>query len=156
MWSGGRVHDNDANRSLEFATLLPLLDVPDTGFVSLQHDVRERDVTLLNAQTGVFQFDKKFGDFADTAAAIASLDAVIAADTAVAHLAGAMGKPLFLLLPFAADFRWLRERQRYAVVSDSAALPSAGVWRLAKRHRCLAAGSDPRRFFFGAANKLSA
>jgi tetratricopeptide (TPR) repeat protein len=123
VWSGGRVHDNDANRSLEFATLLPLLDVPDTGFVSLQHDVRERDVTLLNAQTGVFQFDKKFGDFADTAAAIASLDAVVAADTAVAHLAGAMGKPLFLLLPFAADFRWLRERR------DTPWYPTARLYR---------------------------
>ncbi len=122
-WSGGRVHDNDANRSLRFEALLPLLDVPDVSFVSLQHDVRERDVALLNAHPGVFQFDQKFRDFTDTAAAIAPLDAVIAVDTAVAHLAGAMGKPLFLLLPFAADFRWLRERQ------DTPWYPTAQLYR---------------------------
>ena len=71
----------------------------------------------------MFQFRQKFRDFADTAGAIASLDAVIAVDTAVAHLAGAMGKPLFLLLPFAADFRWLRERQ------DSPWYPTARLFR---------------------------
>jgi tetratricopeptide (TPR) repeat protein len=122
-WSGGRVHDNDANRSLRFETLLPLLNVPDISFVSLQHDVREYDVALLNARPEVFQFGQKFRDFADTAAAIAPLEAVIAVDTAVAHLAGAMGKPLFLLLPFAADFRWLRERQ------DTRWYPTARLYR---------------------------
>ena len=71
----------------------------------------------------MLQFEQKFRDFADTAGAIASLDAVIAVDTAVAHLAGAMGKPLFLLLPFAADFRWLRERQ------DSPWYPTARLYR---------------------------
>ena len=65
----------------------------------------------------------QFKDFVDTAAAVAQLDAVIAVDTAVAHLAGAMGKPLFLLLPFAADFRWLRER------ADSPWYPSARLFR---------------------------
>jgi tetratricopeptide (TPR) repeat protein len=111
VWSGGRVHDNDANRSIRLSAFAPLLDLPDISFVSLQHDVREEDVSFLNTQPARFRFEKKFRDFADTAAVIASLDAVIAVDTAVAHLAGAMGKPLFLLLPFAADFRWLRERQ---------------------------------------------
>ena len=62
-------------------------------------------------------------DFADTAAAIALLDAVISVDTAVAHLAGAMGKPLLLLLPFGADFRWLRERD------DSPWYPTARLFR---------------------------
>ena len=69
------------------------------------------------------QIGQEFSDFADTAAAVAQLDAVIAVDTAVAHLAGAMGKPLFLLLPFAADFRWLRER------SDSPWYPTARLFR---------------------------
>jgi ADP-heptose:LPS heptosyltransferase len=71
----------------------------------------------------VLQIRPKFRDFADTAGALASLDAVISVDTAVAHLAGAMGKPLFLLLPFAADFRWLRERY------DSPWYPSARLCR---------------------------
>jgi tetratricopeptide (TPR) repeat protein len=123
VWSGGRVHDNDANRSIRLSAFAPLLELPDISFVSLQHDVREEDVPFLTAQNGVFQFEQKFRDFADTAAVIASLDAVIAVDTAVAHLAGAMGKPVFLLLPFAADFRWLRERQ------DTPWYPTARLYR---------------------------
>ncbi|HUD87327.1 MAG TPA: tetratricopeptide repeat protein [Xanthobacteraceae bacterium] len=122
-WSGARVHDNDLNRSLGFGTLTPLLDLPGLSFVSLQHDVREDDAPLLQARPDVLALGAAFGDFADTAAAIASLDAVVAVDTAVAHLAGAMGKPLFLLLPFAADFRWLRERQ------DSPWYPTARLYR---------------------------
>jgi tetratricopeptide (TPR) repeat protein len=123
VWTGGRVHDNDHNRSMRLAKLLPLLDMPDVTFVSLQHDVREEDAPLLNAHKNVLQLKQKFRDFADTAGAIASLDAIIAVDTAVAHLAGAMAKPLFLLLPFAADFRWLRERQ------DSPWYPTARLYR---------------------------
>jgi hypothetical protein len=123
VWSGGRVHDNDVNRSMRLAAFASLLDLPDASFVSLQHDVREEDVSFLSAQSGLFILERKFRDFADTAAVIASLDAVIAVDTAVAHLAGAMGKPLFLLLPFAADFRWLRERQ------DTPWYPTARLYR---------------------------
>jgi tetratricopeptide (TPR) repeat protein len=123
VWSGERSHDNDLNRSLPFATLLPLLDVPGVTFVSLQHEVREEDAALLKSCAGVARIGPQFTDFADTAATIASLDAVIAVDTAVAHLAGAMGKPLLLLLPFAADFRWLRER------ADSPWYPSARLYR---------------------------
>jgi len=123
VWAGGRVHDNDHNRSMRPERLLPLLDRTEAAFVSLQHDVRDEDAPLLNAHRNVFQFKQKFRDFADTAAAVASLDAVVAVDTAVAHLAGAMGKPLFLLLPFAADFRWMRERQ------DSPWYPTARLYR---------------------------
>ena len=123
VWSGERSHDNDLNRSLAFEELLPLLDVPEVTFVSLQHEVRDADAALLRRHPSVVHIGETFGDFADTAAAIAPLDAVIAADTAVAHLAGAMGKPLMLLLPFGADFRWLRER------SDTPWYPSARLYR---------------------------
>jgi Tfp pilus assembly protein PilF len=122
-WSGERVHDNDLNRSMTLATLAPLLDLPDVQFVSLQRDVREADAPLLAQRTDVVSIGQQFADFADTAAAVAALDAVIAVDTAVAHLAGAMGRPLLLLLPFAADFRWLRER------SDSPWYPTARLFR---------------------------
>ncbi len=111
VWAGERAHDNDINRSMRLEALAPLLDLADVQFVSLQHDVRESDAPLLAQRTDVLSIGQQFTDFADTAAAIATLDLVIAVDTAVAHLAGAMGKPLFLLLPFAADFRWLRERR---------------------------------------------
>jgi hypothetical protein len=123
VWSGERSHDNDLNRSMRLATLKPLLEVPDIAFVSLQHEVREEDAALLQSRPDVWRIGAKFRDFADTAAAIALLDAVIAVDTAVAHLAGAMGKPLLLLLPFAADFRWMRER------TDSPWYPTARLFR---------------------------
>ena len=94
------------------------------AFVSLQHEVRDEDARrCCERRRDVAQIGQEFRDFADTAAAIAALDAVIAVDTAVAHLAGAMGKPLFLLLPFAADFRWLRGR------SDSPWYPTARLFR---------------------------
>jgi tetratricopeptide (TPR) repeat protein len=122
-WSGARAHDNDINRSLQLATLAPLFDLADIDFVSLQHEVRQEDAALLHSRSDIARVGQDFRDFADTAAALASLDAVIAVDTAVAHLAGAMGKPLYLLLPFAADFRWLRER------GDSPWYPSARLFR---------------------------
>ena len=124
VWSGERSHDNDLNRSIRLETLAPLLDLPGIAFVSLQHEVREEDAALLQGRSdALLPIGPKFKDFADTAAVIAALDAVIAVDTAVAHLAGAMGKPLFLLLPFAADFRWLRER------ADSPWYPTARLFR---------------------------
>ncbi len=123
VWSGERSHDNDSNRSLRLETLLPLLQMPDVTFVSLQHEVRDEDAGLLKEQSAIVHAGDRFRDFADTAAAISLLDAVIAADTAVAHLAGAMGKPLLLLLPFGADFRWLRERD------DSPWYPTARLLR---------------------------
>ncbi len=125
-WSGDRFHDNDLNRSVRLQTLLPLLDLPGVTFVSLQHVVREEDAPVLQSRPGVVAIGHEFHDFADTAAALAVLDAVISTDTAVAHLAGAMGKPLSLLLPFAADFRWLRERQ------DSPWYPTARLYRQPK------------------------
>jgi tetratricopeptide (TPR) repeat protein len=122
VWSGERSHDNDRNRSLPLETLLPLLKTQAT-FVSLQHEVRDEDAALLQQQSAIVHVGDRFSDFADTAAVISLLDAVISADTAVAHLAGAMGKPLLLLLPFGADFRWLRERD------DSPWYPTARLFR---------------------------
>ncbi len=123
VWSGERAHDNDLNRSLRLETLAPLFDLPGLKFVSLQHDVRAEDAVLLRSRPDVLPLGQQLCDFSDTAGAIASLDLIISADTAVAHLAGAMGKPLFLLLPFAADFRWLRQR------ADSPWYPTARLFR---------------------------
>jgi tetratricopeptide (TPR) repeat protein len=122
-WSGDRNHDNDLNRSISLETLAPLLDRVDVAFVSLQHDVREHDLAALQKLPNLQRFESRFCDFADTAAAISLVDAVISVDTAIAHAAGALGKPLLLLLPFAADFRWLRERQ------DSPWYPTARLYR---------------------------
>jgi tetratricopeptide (TPR) repeat protein len=123
VWSGDRSHDNDVNRSLRLVDLLPLLDQPGVAFVSLQRPVRDEDRPVLQSRPGVVHLGDHFGNFADTAAVISQLDAVISVDTAVAHLAGAMGKPFYLLLPYAADFRWLRER------GDSPWYPTARLYR---------------------------
>jgi tetratricopeptide (TPR) repeat protein len=121
-WAGDPSHKNDVNRSLRLATLRPLLELPHLQFVALQQDICTQDAEFLRSHPGL-QVGGRFRDFAQTAAAVAELDAVIAVDTAVAHLAGAMGKPLFLLLPYGADFRWLRER------ADSPWYPSARLFR---------------------------
>jgi len=121
-WAGDRLHKNDSNRSIPLAMLQPLLDLPHLQFVSLQQEIRAEDAQVLRGHPKL-QARGPFADFAATAAAVARLAAVIAVDTAVAHLAGALGKPLFLLLPFGADFRWLRER------SDSPWYPSARLFR---------------------------
>ena len=89
-----------------FATLL---SVPNLDFVSLQKDVDAAQAAILRDH-GVIQLGQEFDDFADTAAVIAMLDLVIAVDTSVAHLAGAMGKAVALLLPFSPDFRWMLDR----------------------------------------------
>ncbi len=122
-WAGRRTHHNDQNRSLPLARLAPLLQGPAARFVSLQRDLRPGDAECLRDCPGVLDLGGVPDDLADTAALIAQLDAVISVDSAVAHLAGALGKRLFLMLPFAADFRWLRRRE------DSPWYPTARLVR---------------------------
>jgi len=109
VWSGNPGHLNDRNRSTTLQTFAPLFDV-DATFVSLQKDPRPQDAALLRAQPGVVDLTAELKDFADTAALVACLDLVIAVDTSVAHLAAALGKPTWLLLPNMPDFRWLLGR----------------------------------------------
>jgi hypothetical protein len=123
VWAGRPAHHNDLNRSLPLASLAPLLRRDDIQFVSLQRDLRAGDAAILRDLPNVIDAGPHLHDFTETAALISRLDAVIAVDTAVAHLAGTLGKPLLLLLPYAADFRWLRGRD------DSAWYPSARLLR---------------------------
>ena len=104
-WSGNPSHLNDRNRSIAFAKLAPLLSIP-ARFVSIQRDVRGEDSAALAGESRVTNVGAELENFADTAAVIALCDLVISVDTAVAHLAGAMGRPLWMLLPFAPDWRW--------------------------------------------------
>jgi tetratricopeptide (TPR) repeat protein len=122
VWAGRPIHHNDVNRSIGLAPIAPLFDIPSLQFVSLQRDLGETDAALLN-ERGVLNLGAQLHDFADTAAVISLLDRVITVDTAVAHLAGALGKPVHILLPYAADFRWLRERE------DSPWYPTAKLLR---------------------------
>jgi Flp pilus assembly protein TadD len=108
-WAGNPRHVNDRRRSMNFAALEPLWALPDIAWASLQ--VGPRSADLATAPPGLIEdLSPALSDFAETAAAIQQLDAVITVDSAVCHLAGALGKPTHLLLPFAPDWRWLRKR----------------------------------------------
>jgi hypothetical protein len=111
-WQGNPRFENDRDRSLpSLASLAPLADIADISFVSLQKDSAEpaRDLSLGSA---ILDAAPQLHDFSDTAAAIANLDLIISVDSAVAHLAGALAKPIWLLLPrYRTDWRWLSERE---------------------------------------------
>ena len=125
-WTGRASHENDRNRSLKFADLTPMLARADIEWISLQKPVPEGDKTFVQASP-LLDWGHTFADFSDAAAAIMNCDLVISVDTAVAHLAGALGKPVFVALPFHADWRWLTAR------SDSPWYPSARLFRQQKR-----------------------
>ncbi len=106
-WSGNPGHDNDRNRSIAFTRLTPLFAAP-ASFIGMQRDVRSDDAAPLAAEFRVASIGPELEDFGDTAAVLALCDLVIAVDTAAAHLAGAMGRPVWVLVPFAPDWRWTR------------------------------------------------
>lgn len=120
-WAGNPRQNNDENRSMPLAALAPLYGL-DATFVCLQPFARENDKATL-AQSGIVDFGPALADFADTAALIDALDLVISVDTSVAHLAGAMGRPLWVLLCRVPDWRWLLDRE------DSPWYPQARLLR---------------------------
>jgi tetratricopeptide (TPR) repeat protein len=125
-WSGRITHTNDFNRSLSLEQFLPVTR-PDIQWISLQKEVRGTDEAHLAGAPAIARFGEELRDFADAAALIENLDLVITVDTAVAHLAGALGIPVWVLLPYVADWRWLRDRE------DSPWYPSARLFRQHKR-----------------------
>ena len=121
VWAGNPLHRNDHNRSLPMDALLRLADLPGTHLFSLQTGDAAAD--LIRAAANVADLGSGFADFADTAAAVAALDLLVTVDTAVAHLAGALGKPVWILLPFVPDWRWMTER------GDNPWYPTARLFR---------------------------
>ena len=126
VWSGSAGHKNDKNRSMALSVLAPLFELP-VDWVCLQPDVRESDRAWLAAHPEVVLNQPALTDFAETARIIAGLDWVVTVDTAVAHLAGALGKSVWLLLPTEPDYRWLLER------TDSPWYPTARLFRQTAR-----------------------
>ena len=109
VWAGNPINTNDHNRSLPFAELAPLWQIPGISWYSLQVDGRRKD--LAAGPPGLIRdLSPHLRDFAETAAALSQLDLLVSVDTAAAHLAGAIGCPAWVMLPFAPDWRWLRER----------------------------------------------
>jgi tetratricopeptide (TPR) repeat protein len=122
VWSGSLTHVNDHNRSIPLTMMSPLLDL-DARFVSLQKEPRPADKALLNERSEIVDLTAHLTDFVKTAALIACLDLVITVDTSVAHLAGTMGCPTWILLPHTPDYRWLIGRD------DSPWYPSVRLFR---------------------------
>jgi tetratricopeptide (TPR) repeat protein len=121
-WSGRPMHKNDRDRSIGLSALLPLLDFKAT-YVSLQRDVRAGDAAVLQGRSDLLHFGDELNNFADTAALMSNLDLIISVDTGVAHLAGALAKPVWVLLPLVPDWRWLLDRE------DSPWYPTARLFR---------------------------
>jgi tetratricopeptide (TPR) repeat protein len=111
VWAGNPEHANDQRRSLDLAALAPLLATPAVSFASLQVGPRAADLRKSPAAAEVIDLSARLADFAETAAAIEQFDLVITVDTSVAHLAGGLGKPTWLLLPWVTDWRWMLDRQ---------------------------------------------
>ena len=126
VWSGSTLHKNDKNRSMRLESLAPLLAQP-VDWVCLQPEVREADAAWLAAHPAVSLERPTLNDFVETAQIIAGLDWVVTVDTSVAHLAGALGKPVWILLPTGCDYRWLLQR------TDSPWYPTATLFRQSER-----------------------
>jgi hypothetical protein len=122
VWSGGAGQKNDYNRSIELQEFLPILSL-DADWTCLQKEVRGNDVAALRQMGRIALFGDDLTDFSDTAALIDLMDLVITIDTSVAHLAGAMGKPVWILLRYNRDWRWLLDRD------DSPWYPTARLFR---------------------------
>jgi tetratricopeptide (TPR) repeat protein len=121
-WSGAKRHRNDHNRSIPLRLLEPLLGLP-FEFHSLQKEIRSDDAPIRPGLAQIHSHASGLADFSDTAALIEQMDLIISVDTSVAHLAGALGKPVWILLPFIPDFRWLLGR------TDSPWYPTATLFR---------------------------
>lgn len=125
VWSGSTTLTNDHNRSIFLADLVKHLP-GDFQYVSLQKEVRDVDLSTLQSHPDISHFENDLNDFSDTAALCEAMDVIVSVDTSVAHLAGGLGKPVWVLLPFDPDWRWLLDR------TDSPWYPSAKLYRQAQ------------------------
>ena len=141
VWAGRPTHSDDRYRSIPLKWFTGLMDVPGAHFYSLQWGARGREAQGLAEQGKITDLSSRLTDFAETMATIEQLDLVIACDTAVAHLAGALGKPVWVLLPYGAEWRWMLRRE------DSPWYPTM---RLFRQRVC----GDWRHVFLRARNAL--
>jgi hypothetical protein len=123
VWCGNPAFKEDRRRSLKLAQIEPILAAADVSFISLNPGIGEPERAALAGRPNVLHLGTEFRDFADTAAVIAQLDLVITSDTSVAHLAGAMGHPVWIMLGFAPDWRFAPDREQ------SSWYPSARLFR---------------------------
>jgi hypothetical protein len=105
-WAGNINHANDRNRSIDLSLLEPLFALDGVSFLSIQRELRGDDADLLAHHANVSHLGGDLSDIADTAAIAALADLTISVDTSVVHLAGALGRPVWVMVPFAPDWRW--------------------------------------------------
>ena len=125
VWAGNPTHVRDRDRSMPLGALAPLFEMPAISWFSLQKGIAAEMLAVAPIE-GVTDLAAGFADYADTAQALQQLDLVVSVDTSVAHLAGAMGKAVWILLPAVPDWRWLLKRR------DSPWYPSAWLFRQAE------------------------
>ena len=123
VWAGRASHERDAYRSIKLRALLPICDVEGVEIYSLQKGEGAAQLRELESRPPIVDLQEELTDFAETAAAIGQLDLVVSVDTSVAHLAGALGKPLWVLLPQPAEWRWLERGE------ESPWYPAARLFR---------------------------
>lgn len=128
-WAGRATHHNDRNRSTPLATFAPLSEIPGVSLISLQKGAAQAQIGSYWGRAPLFNLGPEIRDFGDTMAVVDCLDLVVTVDTAAAHVAGAMGKPVWIMLPFAPDWRWLLGRD------DSPWYPGVRLFRQAADRR---------------------
>jgi tetratricopeptide (TPR) repeat protein len=111
VWAGRPTHKKDRKRSLNFEALESILEIPGITFFSLQKGEAALQIQNRPNRIKLINVAEKLADFTETGALIQNLDLVISVDTAVAHLTGALGKPVWTLLPYSPDWRWLLDRE---------------------------------------------
>jgi len=126
VWAGSSTNRKDALRSISFSQFAPLAKIPNVTFFSLQKGNAAGQCANVPSGMELIDLTGELHDFADTAALVSHLDLVIAVDTAVAHLAGALGKQVWTLIPFGPDWRWLLDRE------DSPWYPTMRLFRQSK------------------------
>ncbi len=111
VWAGGNLYKRNQSRSCPLKNFQKLLQVPQVAFFSLQKGISQVDLQAFDWKSHVQDLSSQLKDMAETAAVISQLDLVITVDTSVAHLAGALGKPVWLLLNAIPDWRWMMDRE---------------------------------------------
>ena len=130
VWSAGHKKGDPYHRSCPFELFASLMKIRHSTFYSLQKEKDDLQIKPLSEEENFIDYTNEFNDFSDTAALIQNLDLIISVDTAVAHLAGALGKPVWILLPFVPDWRWLLNREDSPWYSTMRLFrqPSLGDW----------------------------
>ena len=136
VWAGRAAHVNDRNRSIALAEFEPLLASGGVRFVSVQRELRPADAERLAGDSRILHVGDDLSDFAETAAVLTLCDLVICVDTSVAHLAGALGRPTFVLVPCQPDWRWTANRATSPWYPQIRLFrqPVPGDWNSAIRH----------------------